>query len=234
MVVGYTGLAKIDGQKTDDWILDVVSSVAPYSSQKIIRTLAERASNSFEALKKWPSPMKRHAFLISGWARFDSRDAPLTPFVCAISNALDPTGNWLANAQNEFKVGLGPLRDHPYFFAAVGQPIKTVTLNRVMRGLSSYVSRERGPEAYIQLLANAIRETAGHYNNVGKNLMAISLPVAAVKSGFTAMAIPLGGPLSTTEPFALYLPEGDEPIRYAPHYTCKGMLIKDFELDSSP
>jgi hypothetical protein len=230
LVVGYSGLAKIGGQKTDDWILAVVSSVTPYSVERIKKTLAERATKSFEKIK-FPSKQKRHAFMISGWARFDSRDAPLTPFVSIISNAHDfASPKWLDEAQNEFKTGFTALGNRPYFLAAVGQPIKTATLNRLNRQIFAYVSRERGPEAYIQLLASAIRETAGYFESVGKNLMAVSLPAAAAKPGGSmAMTIPLGGQLPATEPLALYLPDGDDPMVYGPHYTCNGMLIKGFE-----
>lgn len=230
LVIGYTGLAKIGGQKTDDWILDVVSSVIPYSVERIKKTLAERANKNFERIRL-PSKDKRHAFMISGWARFDSQDAPLTPFVSIISNAHDFAAiKWLDEAQNEFTTGSTALGNHPYFLAAAGQPIKTATLNRLKRQISTYVSRERGPEAYIELLATAIRETARDYKNVGTNLMAISLPVSAISGGSMAMTIPLGaGPLPTTQPVALYLPDGDEPKVYGPHYTCNGMLMKGFE-----
>jgi len=230
LVIGYTGLAQIDGQKTDDWILDVVSSVTPYSVERIKKTLAERATKSFEGIRL-PSKQRRHAFMISGWARLDSRNAPFTSFVSIISNAHDFASiKWLDEAQSEFKTGFTALGNRPYFLAAAGQPIKMATLHRLNRQISAYVSRERGPEAYIELLANAIRETARYYKSVGKNLMAISLPASAVSGGSMAMTIPLGGPLSTTEPVALYLPEGDEPIFYGPHYTCNGMLISGFEL----
>jgi len=105
LVVSYTGLAQIGAQKTDDWILDVVSSVTPYSAEKIFRTLTERATQSFKQLKL-PLAKQHHAFIVSGWARFDSRDAPLTPFIKIISNALDfATAKWLDKAQNEFNTG---------------------------------------------------------------------------------------------------------------------------------
>jgi len=111
----------------------------------------------------------------------------------------------------------------------VGQPVQTATLNRLNRQVSAYVKRERGPEAYIELLANAIRETANDHKSVGKDLIAIFLPASAIPGNSLAMTIPLGGQLSTTAPVALYLPDGSDPIVYAPHYTCNSLSMKGFE-----
>src|SRR5258705_1603578 len=109
---------------------------------------------SFEGIRL-PPKLKRHAFMISGWAKFDSSDAPLTSFVSIISNAHDfAKTKWLGEAQKEFKTGSTALGNHPHFLAAAGQPIESAILNRLNRQISDCARRERGPEAYIRLLAD--------------------------------------------------------------------------------
>lgn len=82
--------------------------------------------------------------------------------------------------------------------------------------------RERGAEAYIEMLAGAIRETASRNRSVGKNLMAISLPLNSLESG-GGISIPLTLPMQSGLAVALYMPEQAAPITYGPNYTCNGM-----------
>ena len=225
IIIAYTGLAEIANHKTDEWLLDIVSTVEPYNPQRICETLAERAAEALHKVRI-PSPKKRHAFLVSGWAKFNSEDAPLTPFVTAISNALNNQWHWVPEANDIFQVRTVPLANRPFLLAAVGQPMGSTTQKRLVRQVRNYVDRERGPEAYIRILATAIRETNVSNSAVGRNLMAVSLPrTALTQSG--GLSVPLGALLQSSEALALYLPEsGEEAIRYAPNYTCEGMSYK--------
>jgi hypothetical protein len=148
----------------------------------------------------------------------------LTPFVSAISNALNSTWQWLPEAEDIFQVRTVPLGNRPYLLAAVGQPIEALALMRLRRGVRSYLRRERGAEAYIQMLAAAVRETAARNRLVGKNLMAISLPLDSLESG-GGISIPLAFPMQSGQAVALYLPARSESIRYGPNYTCNGMIF---------
>ncbi|MBI3960907.1 MAG: hypothetical protein HY328_19015 [Chloroflexi bacterium] len=222
LVMAYTGLAQITGSKTDEWLLDVVSKVIPYNPQRVCETVAERAAEEFRRVRL-PSSKKRHAFLVSGWAKFNSQNAPLTPFVSAIANALDDQWHWVSEANDLFQVRTISLADRPFLLAAVGQPIDSDALKRLRRQVRNYTSRERGPEAYIQMLATAIRDTATSNRLVGRNLMAVSLPRTALGQD-SGLSIPLAVPFQNRKALALYLPEsGEETIRYAPNYTCEGM-----------
>ena len=108
----------------------------------------------------------------------------------------------------------------------MGQPIDADTRNHLRRQVRNYARRERGPEAYIQMLAAAIRYTARSNRFVGRNLMAISLPRTAVER-IDGLSIPLTAPLQNREVLVLYMSEsGKATIRYAPNYTCDGMSYK--------
>ena len=224
LVLAYTGVAQIRGLKTDEWALRVASEVTPYNPQRVCEALAFRATEDFRNIRLSKSD-RRHAFLISGWAKLNDPNAPLTPFVSAISNALNNEWHWLPEAENAFQIRTVPLAQRPYLIAAVGQPLQASALNRLRRGVRKYVRRERGAEAYIQMVAAAIRETAVDNDLVGENLMAISLPLNALESG-GGIAIPLTFPIQSGPAVAIYLPISQgESIRYAPNYTCNGMSL---------
>ena len=227
LVIAYTGLAEVAGNQTDEWLLEVVSTVVPYNPQRVCETVAERAAEEFRKVRL-PRSAKRHAFLVSGWARFNSKEASFTPFISAVSNALDGRWSWLSNADNVFRVRTVPLGDRPFILAAVGQPISSTTRKCLRRQVRNYSSRERGPEGYIQMLAKAIRDTAIFNRAVGRNLMAISLPRTTLEQD-RGLSVPLARPVQSRKALALYLPEsGDVTIRYAPNYTCGGISFKQF------
>lgn len=233
LAMAYTGLAEVESSKTDEWLLDIVSEVWPYNPQQVCETVANRATEAFRRVGL-PSPKKRHAFLVSGWAKFNSQDAPLTPFVSAISNALNDQWHWISEANEIFQVRTVPLAGRPFLLAAVGQPINSTAKKHLRRQVRSYASRERGPEAYIQMLATAIRETASLNFSVGRDLMAVSLPQTALEQS-DGLSIPVAAPLQNCEALALYLPESDETtIRYAPNYTCGGARVKQAFVRTEP
>jgi len=70
LAISYTGLAEIEGSKTDDWLLETVSTVNPYNPQRVIKTIADKATQAFRNIRL-PAPKKTHAFLVSGWARLE-------------------------------------------------------------------------------------------------------------------------------------------------------------------
>lgn len=223
--LAYTGLAQIANQKTDEWALEIAASVNPASAQRISQRIAEEATREFRKLKI-KRTARRHAFLISGWARFNRRDAPFSSFVSSISNAVDDNWKWLQEPEDIFRIRTVPLGSRSFLLAAVGRPLRAVVLNRLIRQSRAYSRRDRGPEAYIQLLAKAIRDTAISDRYVGRNLMAVSLPRGALDNE-PELSIPLTFPMPSDKPFALYLPDKAVPIWYAPNYTCGGVSIKE-------
>lgn len=235
LAISYTGLAEIERSKTDDWLLETVSKVNPYNPQRVIKAIAEGATQAFKNIRL-PASTKRHAFLVSGWARFvDSRadlNAPLGSFACAISNALTSDWKWETEAKTTFQIFTKELRNRSFQLCSVGQPVPSQIQTKTLKRIRAYISRERGPEPYIEILAQAILDTADLNYSVGKNLMAVSLPLTGLDNG--GLVMPLAAPLRTSEPIALYLPENASPIRYGPNYTCNGMSFKDVYFGSEP
>jgi len=223
-VLAYTGLAQIANQKTDEWALNVAARVNPASAQGISETIAKEATEEFRKLKI-KKTSRRHAFLISGWAKFNRADAPFSSFVSSISNALDNNWQWLPEPEDIFRIRTVALGPRSFLLAGVGRPLGAVVRNRLIRRIRAYAGRDRGPEAYIQLLATAIRETAVSDRYIGKDLIAVSLPRAALDKEL-GLFVPLAFPMPSDKPFALYLPDKAEAISYTPNYTCGGISMK--------
>jgi hypothetical protein len=147
----------------------------------------------------------------------------LEPFCVVISNALNQNWHWLAEAQESFSYFGMSLETDFFRLASVGQDLPGSIRKQLARRIRKYVNRERGPEAYIQLLASAIRGTSSVNPLVGKNLMAISLPLSGL-SNSQGLSIPLKFPIDSKQAFALYLPDSpSEPTLYGPNYTCNGL-----------
>lgn len=237
LAISYTGLAEIGVNKTDDWLLETVSKVNPYNPQRVIKAIAKSATQAFGNIRL-PAPTKRHAFLVSGWARFvDSKadsNAQLGSFACAISNALTSEWKWETEAKTTFQIFGKELRNRYFQICSVGQPVSSQIRKRMLRQIRAYISRERGPEPYIEILAQAILDTADSNRSVGKNLMAVSLPRTGLDNGGRLVMPLANAPLRTSEPIALYLPENASPIRYGPNYTCNGMSYKDVSFGTEP
>lgn len=236
IAISYTGLAEIGANKTDEWLLETVSKVNPYNPQRVIKAIAESASQAFRNIRL-PAPTKRHAFLVSGWAKFvDSKEdtnAPFGSFACAISNALTPTWTWETKAKENFQILGIELRNRPFQICSVGQPVPSKIVKIMVERIRDYNLIERGPEPYIKIVAQAILDTAASNGSVGRNLMAVSLPRAALEKG-GGLVMPLSGALPTTEPVALYLSENASPIRYGPNCTCNGESFKHVSFGSEP
>lgn len=233
LCVSYTGLAEIGRVKTDEWVLDVADRVRPYNPARVWIAIALAATAEFRNIR-FDRSLKRHAFLISGWAKLGRTDAPISPFISTISNALSAEGDWLDEAEDSFRVRVIPLADKPYLISTVGQRLPDNILTRLTRNVRNYAVRERGPEAYMRLIAAAIRATANINQLVGRNLMAISLPKTGLNRS-AGLSIPLSFPMQTDEALALYLPYPvRSPVLYAPNYTCNGMSMTHISFSAVP
>src|ERR1035437_3482998 len=105
----YTGLATLDGLRTDEWICRRFKDSSPdleiaWSS---IRKLAENAVRSVPFPRRIPTAdrdvVRRLALIHCGFARF-SGGSHLTPFLTVISNFHNPPDGWSGVANRTFTV----------------------------------------------------------------------------------------------------------------------------------
>lgn len=96
----YTGLAEIEGKRTDYWLLDTLPESG--KEEEAVTVIREKATKAFANINL-PSKYKRHAFVGIGWIR-DKREGPLLPAIISISNFQRPKGGYLDSAVEEFGV----------------------------------------------------------------------------------------------------------------------------------
>lgn len=127
-----SGLAQSANPKTDEWALDIAASVNPANAQRISETIAKEATEEFQKLKI-EKTLRRHAFLISGWAKFNKADAPFSSFVSSISNALDDNWQWLEEPEDIFRIRTVALGPRSFLLAGVGRPLVAGVRNPLLR-----------------------------------------------------------------------------------------------------
>ncbi len=75
----YTGLAKIDGKDTDEWLADALASGD--DENECLMAVRDRATEAFARLQA-PLALKTHAFVGVGWDK-PARDEPWRPWICS-------------------------------------------------------------------------------------------------------------------------------------------------------
>ena len=140
--LAYTGLAQVANQKTDEWVLDIAASINPQARNALVKQLLRQHQKSFENSRLTLSS-RRHAFLVSGRAKFVRPDAPFSSFVSSISNALDDNWKWLQEPEDFFRTRVVPLGRRSYLLASVGRPLKVAVRNRLIRQIRAYSRRDR-------------------------------------------------------------------------------------------
>lgn len=99
MVVGYTGVSRIAGERTDIWIADQLQTVPSPSRGSATGRLQEAVEEVFGG-RRSPPPL---ALVALGWYS-NPEDEDLHPSVARISNFHDEDGNRLPDPQGEFHV----------------------------------------------------------------------------------------------------------------------------------
>lgn len=231
--VGYTGLAEISKQNTDEWLVNVLADVVPYNPQVAFKSIAAKATKEFRK-QKLSLYYKRHAFVVVGWANVEPNGA-LWPYICAISNALDDRWNWLKQAQDDFRVRIVPFPKNGLFgFVDVGQRLNKEENGWLSRQLGQCIKRgATHPVSFIRLLAQCIRRVAVRNISVGNGLLAVSIPRAATSKP-PALVTPLLPPYRNDEVLSLYYPPTQFQGSFrAPNYTCGGMTMWGIEFGVS-
>jgi hypothetical protein len=232
LAIGYSGPAEIGPQRTDDWLLGVVSDVVPYDVNRVLRDVREGATSAFRRILDDPQGAKRHAFVVIGWAKWGGL---LQPFITSISNALDDAWRWMPSADEEFRPRTVALATREIQLVATGQDLDAKERIRIERELRGCLERKTWPYGFIRVLAESIRRIYDKNPSgpVGRALLAISLPRPAISP--VLIAIPVLPWFAAGTVTSLHFPaDAAEGIVYGPHSTCSGIVMKDPILEGEP
>ena len=155
--IGYSGLAKIEGCPTHEWVAKTLASANCSSPKDVSGILTERAGPALSMVR---SSIRHQIFLMAGWWYFDVPPGLRSHF-CIITNALDESGNMLVEPRESFDCRVRALRDEEEFlWHCVGQPIRQDRAKNLERNLRRLIAREIGPKETLRLLVDEIINTS--------------------------------------------------------------------------
>lgn len=213
----YTGLAEIEGLKTDHWLLDKLMPIREIPQMPLAAVCAKIAYHATQAFQKpplslFPRPFLRHAFIGVGW--FPGTRLKPVSFLVSISNALNDEGEWLAEAKDTFTVNLHSTGSElPFELCAAGELNKRKRIE-LMRLLRKCVCKGTGPKPIADTFAATIREKAAANPRVGSALLLASIPkgviaregISSIGTTFTRDKVMFGSAAANTIEFVYYAP----------------------------
>ena len=141
-----------------------------------------------------------------GWAQYEA-DGPFVPVICVVSNAQDEDGEWLGEAQPHFVTRFyGMADDSRVMVWTTGQYMGLQEKRYILRNAYKCILRGVSPKAILTLLADSIRRVADRNPKVGKNLMALSLPIGSADSDSYTVTM---SPPQPNVPSFFFLPENE-------------------------
>lgn len=243
LVLGYTGISLVDGQRADRWLANTLAKHCSNSIDQTLAGLREEATAAF-ARMKIDRRYKRHAFHGIGWFNTE-KDPYLRPGIITVTNFFDrPTKRWLSVAKDEFESSLwglsgfeglhGPrIQRHQFYVTSVGtqpSPAEQATIFSVLR---SCAHRDRGrSRVMLQAMVMATRWLSTRYepnSPIGRNLLAVALPRRAVERQLATGGIATisSGPEDEAATF-LSVPEFQRAEHYGPNFVVRGCAMVDF------
>lgn len=225
---GYTGLAYIDGKRTDYWLLEKL----PTSFEIFHEKVKKDATEAFNKMPQKSNPFKRHAFVGIGWIRIQKTE-PLHPTLVLISNFHSDNGETLSSVKESFNVFVMRLpTQKPLFVYSVGQPIDETILNRLSRNINKRLRKKAPYKAIMNILVGEVREIAKKSKEkIGHNLMAVGMPKIAAGSGLMTPIQGIADYVETKNIFLYFPKDKSKGIIYSPHIKCGIITQADLTYD---
>lgn len=229
MAVAYTGLAELEGERTDIWIaqqLQQIRNPGPNTPPAKLRDGANAAFQTFDQ-------RFRHAFIGMGLAPEEEEGGVLHPFQFLVSNFHDEDGEPLSRPRDTFSVEATYLTNSDYFcVSAVGQPLEPDERSTLTRTIRRGLARGLGQQGMMRLLAARIREVAERVSSVGKDLLATCYPAEAVDQDAVLPSVVIKGAPRDDNVSFHDLRHGTAPSTlYQPHIVGPGFRLSDSSLD---
>ena len=208
--MAYTGLAKIDCRRTDEWVFDFLSSInaGKLTFTKLFDSLHKQVSSTFRRLH-YLGRVRGITFAIAGFCRTRA-------FMGLLSNVEDGKGNWLKDVDDNFQSHFyfrdtKPLRKLAVVINGAEDAIDDLgnTLEKIRK---RYLGKN--PVNIVAVLVQLIRMASEHREvgyTIGRNcLSTIVMP----NCGFTCQDHP----------------DEDSPQQHAPHCILQNQTYKSIKI----
>jgi hypothetical protein len=223
--VAYTGLAKIQGEDTSNWI------ARQFAEENQFDRAADDIAHKLEGvLGQHPAAYERIAILMFGWATQNGQP-PLRPYCRLVSNFFDSHLGWLENPNRTVVTHVSFLDEHSRNQVVVaGQRLHPVDVVWLTRRTRSCAEHNTGPAPYAFFLAQMIRAVAEagdeRSKRGGRALIIQALSLHAIESGSGGLLLT---PLTAVANSFLYVAEDGSVDRFqGPILACDGAVITGF------
>jgi hypothetical protein len=232
--IAYSGVGQMKGRiPTHQWIAKTLADAGCYDARCAEQTLVKQAPTGLSAT---PAELKRHTFLLAGWAHFEDPPA-LRPYWAMITNTRDSAGKPTPAPLDSFNAGRRYLRpqEDPQFVVA-GENITPTRAESLQRNFRRLIVREIGPKEALRLLVDEVINTSKRCPGVGSKVLGFCIPRKAAerffeKGGAVMLAVQ---PNPDVAAFT-YFEEGySELVQYGPTAVCGNTAVTDVKTENDP
>ena len=174
----YTGLAMLEGIRTDEWIWRRLKN----STLNLAETSDAVATKAQKAVRMIPFPRemstaerdqaRRLAFVVSGFIGLSKAAKELAPFLMVVSNFHRPPGRWSSTADRNFSTWIyNPPARLPFVLFTAGQELGPTARTALVRNVRIALARGVGRHGIARILVDAIRDVANVRSSVGRSVM---------------------------------------------------------------
>jgi len=230
--IGYTGYSELQGIPTHEWIATTLAKSNCHHAHEASKVLAESTN---AALPPASAQLRRHAFLLCGWAPFEP-DRLVKPHMCLISNYHDEAMLPTANAREDFRVNVRTLRlSESVAVFSVGEPLRPGREVSLTRSIRRALAHENDPASTLRLLVEEVFTTSDRTSTVGDRVQACCIPIASAYNLFTSGRSRLSGlrPRADRTTFSYYDREYNEYTQHGPTTTCGQSAFADLKYERS-
>lgn len=223
--IAYTGLAELGGCPTHEWICHRLVDVRARAPLQAFHALRDAASAAFTRLAS--NPPYRHSFLLAGYTPL--KVGGWAPYFALVSNGYDADRKWLPTPSNRFIAFSRVLQsDELYAARREGVDFRPGRGKTLDRNVSRLLQRGIGAREVQRLLVDEIVYTAVQKQRVGKTVLAVSIPRAAVEQNGQDIMVISGPTDPTVATFGYFRPGFDEVKQYGPAFACGDSATTDF------
>jgi hypothetical protein len=223
---GYTGLAEIGNERTDNWLARVISEGPTNDMAQVAERIRNGATVAF---RRMPRNVRHHAFQGVGWFRLRGERC-LSPGIVTVHNCLDDhTGLWVGQPFEEFRISTQFPSSLPgsCILNSVGVTPTAQEKGAIVRLVRKCVKhRTSTPATVAKALIISLRWLSTRHPRIGSSLLAISLPKRSVeeweRTGRSALLA--GPPNDRTATFTYISPNGTRTW-FGPHIVREGVVL---------
>jgi len=241
MAFAFTGLAELGPERrTDRWLANAIWEAASDGNtdhRVMLQRLTDASTTEFAKprIRRIPSELRRHAFVVVGWARFvpEADTAPYTAYVSNFHVKGKSGIRSLASARPEFEWFLQRLAPDQHGLLETLNGVSPRRLSQLIEHLADVHTTRGEPGPLIDVMVDAVRKESKFNQSVGRGVLINVLPrssLGAAPEEFTLSCGVLGPDMQSF----LYAPRSStEPkVAYGPTVVGRWGMISDFRVTS--